>query len=313
MPLKTRKQIILAKTEVTYGTDPTPTGAANAILAGNVSLTPFEADQVTRNNAQPYLGARPRLHVGKRVRLQFEVELAGSGAAGTAPAFAPLLLACGMDETIVASTSVTYGPISAAEPSVTIWFYQDGQRHKLLGARGTWSLRLAANDYPRLVFDYLGIYDAPAASADPTPDYSAFVAPLEANTTNTPTFSLHSYSAGVLHSLELAYGAALNHRDLVGDTSVEITDREVTGGMVMDAPALGTKDFFAIAAADTLGEFQLVHGTSAGNICTINDAGANVQVMNPRYGDANGNVTLEADLLFLPSSTGNDEIELVFT
>ena len=36
----TRKTLILAKKETTYGVDPTPTATANAIEAKNVTLTP---------------------------------------------------------------------------------------------------------------------------------------------------------------------------------------------------------------------------------------------------------------------------------
>ena len=46
----------------------------------------------------------------QRVEVTFEVEMAGSGTAGTAPAFGPLLKACGNSETIVTDTSVTYAP-----------------------------------------------------------------------------------------------------------------------------------------------------------------------------------------------------------
>jgi hypothetical protein len=41
MPLLTRKRLIVAKIESTYGTDPTPTGA-NAILVRNLEITPLE-------------------------------------------------------------------------------------------------------------------------------------------------------------------------------------------------------------------------------------------------------------------------------
>jgi hypothetical protein len=33
-----KTKILLAKSEVTYGTDPTPTGASNAILASDVTF-----------------------------------------------------------------------------------------------------------------------------------------------------------------------------------------------------------------------------------------------------------------------------------
>jgi hypothetical protein len=44
-----------------------------------------------------------------------------------------------MSETIVAVTSVTYAPASNSTDSLTMYFELDGQRHALIGARGTWS------------------------------------------------------------------------------------------------------------------------------------------------------------------------------
>ena len=56
MPLLTRKRLLLAKAEVTYGTDPTPTGAANAILVRNLEIVPLQSDIVQRELIRPYLG-----------------------------------------------------------------------------------------------------------------------------------------------------------------------------------------------------------------------------------------------------------------
>jgi len=125
MPLLSRKRLILAKTETTYGTDPTPTGATNAILVRNLEITPLQADTVTRDLIRPYLGNSDQLLAQTRVEVTFEVELAGSGAAGTAPAYGAVLKACGLSETVVATTSVTYAPVSSSFSSVT----QIGRAH----------------------------------------------------------------------------------------------------------------------------------------------------------------------------------------
>jgi hypothetical protein len=45
--------------------------------------------------------------------VEFDVDLVGSGTAGTAPAWGPLIQACAFAEVIVASTSVTYNPVSS--------------------------------------------------------------------------------------------------------------------------------------------------------------------------------------------------------
>ena len=56
MSLLNRKRVILAKIEVSYGTDPTPTGLANAILVRNINIIPQENEQAQRDLVRTYLG-----------------------------------------------------------------------------------------------------------------------------------------------------------------------------------------------------------------------------------------------------------------
>ena len=92
MPKLTRLRTILCKLESSYATDPTPTGSANAIEVLNLEITPLEADVVERETIRGYLGNYPQLLAQQRVSLTFEVELAASGAVGTAPAWGPACL-----------------------------------------------------------------------------------------------------------------------------------------------------------------------------------------------------------------------------
>lgn len=86
MALKYNRMALLAKTESSYGSDPTLSASADAVLVGReVEITPFAGDEVTRENIQSFLGARQRVPVATRVEIGFSVECAGSGAAGTAP------------------------------------------------------------------------------------------------------------------------------------------------------------------------------------------------------------------------------------
>ena len=43
MPLLSRRQLLLAEIETTYGVDPTPLVGSNAILVRNIEVTPLEA------------------------------------------------------------------------------------------------------------------------------------------------------------------------------------------------------------------------------------------------------------------------------
>src|ERR1035437_120651 len=99
MSLLTRKKTLLAKTEDTYGTDSVPTGT-NSMLVKALNVTPIKADLLSRDLIQPYLGNSDTLLAQLSVGIDFEVELAGSGVPGVAPAWAPLLKACGFAETL---------------------------------------------------------------------------------------------------------------------------------------------------------------------------------------------------------------------
>jgi hypothetical protein len=311
MPLLGRKRVILAKIETTYGTDPTPTGAANAILVRNATLTPQDADFVDRDLVRPYLGRSEQLPAGIRAMLEFEVELQASGAAGTAPAWGPLMRACAHSETIVASTSVTYAPISAAFESATLYFNVDGVLHKLTGARGTWSLGMKVKDIPTLKFSFTGIYNTVADGAAPTPTYTAFKTPLTVSNVNTTPFTLHSFAA-VMSELSMDMSGVIVHRTLVGGAeAVLLTDREPQGSITIEATTVAQKDWWTIAKNATLGALSITHGTVAGSKVQFN--APNVQLTKPTYSEMDGIQMLQMGLNLIPGTAGNDEYALVCT
>ncbi len=310
MPLLSRKRLILAKTETTYGTDPTPTGAANAILVRNLEITPLQADTVTRDLIRPYLGNSDQLLAQTRVEVTFEVELAGSGTAGTAPAYGPVLKACGLSETVVATTSVTYAPVSASFSSVTIYFHNDGIRHKVTGCRGTFELNAEVGQIPVISFTMTGIYNAPTDAALPTPTYANQSAPLIFKNGNTSNFSIFSYS-GCLQSLSFQMANEVVYRELVGCTKESlIVNRAPAGDVVIEAPSIATKDFFSIATGSSTGSISFQHGGTAGNIVTFTTAQSDIA--NPSYSDQDGIQMLNLPYVAIPSSAGNDEVTLTF-
>jgi hypothetical protein len=311
MALLTRKRLILAKTESTYGTDPTPTGAANAILVRNLEITPLQADTVTRDLIRPYLGNSDQLLAQTRVEVTFEVELAGSGTAGTAPAYGPVLKACGLSETVVATTSVTYAPVSASFSSVTLYFFNDGIRHKVTGCRGTFELSAEVGQIPTISFTMTGIYNAPTDESVPTPTYANQASPLIFKNGNTSNFSIFSYS-GCLQSLSFQIANEVVYRELVGCTKESlIVNRAPAGDVVIEAPTITAKDFFAIATGSSTGSITFQHGSTAGNIVTF--ATAQSDIGQPSYSDQDGIQMLNLPYVAVPTSAGNDELSLAYT
>jgi hypothetical protein len=311
MPLLTRKRLILAKTESVYGTDITPDGT-DAVLVRELEITPQASDTVERELVRPYMGAFQQLLANTRVEVTFQVELAGSGTAGTAPRYGSILKACGFSETVVATTSVTYAPVSSSFSSCTIYYNVDGTLHKLTGCRGTFTLNGEVGEIPYIEFEMTGIYNAPTATALPATTYTNQATPLLFKNGNTTSFELLSYS-GCLQSIELEMGNEIVYRELVGCTKeVLITDRQVTGTAMIEAVALGTQDYFAAAITEgALGNLQFTHGTVAGNIVAVSSTA--IDIGDVSYEDSDGIQMLSIPVIAVPGSSGNDEISLVFT
>jgi len=305
--LLTRKRVILAKIETTYGVDSTPTGATNAILIRNLNVQPQATQLVGREIIRPFLGNFEQLEASTHVELDFEVEAAGSGAAGTAPGYGVLLRACGLSENITASTKVDYKPVSSAFESATIYFNVDGVLHKITGSRGNVELTINSAQIPVFKFKFVGIYNAPTDTALPTVSYSSFQTPLVANSTNTPAFSFFG-ATPVLQDLSFQLGNQVDYRTLIGTQYAQITDRKAAGQVTFEANTIATKDWFTTALANGLGALSITHGTTAGNKIILSSS--TVDLLQPTYTDNNGVQMLQIGYVMTPSTAGNDEFNL---
>lgn len=306
MPRLFRKLAILAKVETAYGTAPTPAPAAvDAMIGTNVSFTPIEGDEVSRDLYLPYLGNQGVILAGKHARLEFEVEIAGAGTAGTAPKYGPLLRICGFAQTLSAGTDAVYSIVEDSVESGTIYFVIDGVRHILLGARGTVSLNMAPKGIPRWRFAFTGLLGTIADAALPAVTMAGWITPLECSSANT-TMGLHGWSS-VAESLSIDLGNTVTPRFLIGSESVIISDRRTTGTAVVEATSLATINWFQRALDRTRGALNVVHGTTAGNIVQI--AGPAIEIGKISQGQTDGILNYSIPLSFCPV-TGRDEITI---
>ena len=311
MALLTRKRLILLESESTYGTDPTPTGV-DAVLVRDLNITPQQSDLVSRDLVRPYLGASEQLLANTRVECTFSVELAGSGTAGTAPGYSKALLACGLAETVVAATSVTYAPVSTSFGSCTIYYNIDGVLHKVTGSRGTFVLNATVGQIPTLDFTFTGIYNPPIDEALPAVTYANQGAPGLFKSDNTTGFSLLGYS-GCLQTLSFDIGNNIIYRELVGcPKQVLITDRSSSGSVTIEAVLMATKDYFTAALTDgSYGSLLFQHGQAAGNI--VDFVSTRADIGDVSYSDLDGIHMITMPYTAIPSTAGNDEFSLVYT
>ncbi|OFJ49601.1 hypothetical protein BA896_012720 [Janthinobacterium lividum] len=309
-PLLMRKRTMLAKIEAVYGADPTPTGAADAILIKSLDITPIEASLLPRDLIRPFMGNSENLVNAAYTKLDFECELAGSGTLGKAPAFGKLLRACGMAETIAVGVSVAYTPVSGAFESATFYVNVDGVLHKMLGARGTFSLAMSAGTIPTIKFSFSGLYGAVTDTIAPAVVLTDWQQPLPINNRNTSAPELHGFAGLVMSDLSVDIANAVTFRSLVGGSeSVLITDRKTAGSITFEATKIADKNWFAAALTAALGLFSVTHGTVAGNKVTV--AAPKTQITAPKYSDKDGVAMLQCGLVIVPG-TGNDELTLTF-
>lgn len=304
-----RKALILAKIQASAGVDPTPDAATNAILCRSTNITPVSAEFAERNLIRPYFGNSGSVATTQYSQIQFEVELAGAGTAGDAPAFGPLLRACGLSETITVGTDVQYQPVSDNLELVTIYAYLDGLLHKMVDCRASVSLDIISRAIPFLSFTVMGTYAPITDASNPTGvDYSAFLKPLGVNKTNTPTWSLGAYT-GCLQSFTMDLANQLVWRSLIGCEGAQITDRQPAGTAVLELPTIAQLDWPALVVGGTLSALSITHGTTAGNIVKLDMP--KVQLTNPTYSEQDNIAMLNLTLSIQPDA-GNDEIVLTF-
>jgi hypothetical protein len=311
VPKLTRKRTILVKAESSYGTDPTPTGSANAVLVRDLNIEPVQSDEVSRDLIRGYLGNYETLLANTRVNVTCDVEMVGSGTAGTEPHYSPLLKSAGLAVTTVSSTSNTYAPVSTSFGSCTIYCNIDGVRHKVTGCRGTFSINCELNEIPVISFSMTGIYNAPTDTAAPTCTYQKQDSPLLFKSGNTSAFSFFGYG-GALQSWSFDMNNEVIYRELVGGTKeVMITDRKPSGSASVEAVALSAHNFFTDSTGSSTGTNTFLHGTTAGNKVTISCP--QTDLGSPTYEDSDGVQMLNLPFVATPTTAGNNELSIAYT
>lgn len=309
---QTRRQLLMVKLETTYGTSATPSGT-DTLLVLDPKLSPLDAELIEREVIDSAFGrSRSRIVAMRKMGLEFGVEAAGSGTAGTAPKFGPLLQACGFAATTVASTSVAYSPVTPATDAVTCYHNWDGNKHEGTGARGSFDLSFKAGETGRFDFKMQGIYNAPSDVSFPSPTYTNQAAPVAFDSTNTPTVSVAGLSACVAE-FNLSVGNEIAFFDHAGCTKqVRITNRMVEGSITIERPdTLATRDFYALCIAGTPSSITFTHGTVAGNRLAVSLPTVNFGP--PQPADIRGVAGLQIPYVALHTPGSSDEMSLAFT
>lgn len=314
-----KKTVVLVKVETTSGTDAVPTGSANAIQVMDFSITPLDASNIDTNPITSHFGGGVQLVGTASVKCSFSVLLAGAGAAATAPAWGALLLACGCAETtgLLTPNRVEYLPATDALKTVTIYWYDDGLLHKLLGAFGNVKLSAKSGEAPKLTFDFTGLDAGVSATANATAVLSGWKVPVGVTKANVTDINLGcTYAAGALSGgtaynstgLTLDFGNTVNFAPMLTSEQVVLSDRNVSGAVSLDLTAAQEVTQMAAVKANTLTSMGFVLGTATGNKIML--FMPNVQLISPKKEEFNGMRLIGFDMRVLPL-VGNDEVRII--
>ncbi|PJK29336.1 phage tail tube protein [Minwuia thermotolerans] len=308
MPYDYDEYLILAKTEVTEGTDPTPAIGDAVLCVGSPQWNPLAASYGDRELVDGRAGAKKQFVGAPHATLGLSVELAAGGddaALDTVPHWAALLLACGFAQTVTADTKVDFQPVSADYGSVTIHPNIDGVDGRLLGARGNAVIEGRAGQVPRINFQMLGLRQAIAAAAQISGSLPAFAEGLPVGAVET-TITIGGEAMRV-SEFSIDCGRRPSFDDMAGHRGVRINRRRMSGRISLDLPTIGTKNLVEEAAAAGTQAIVITHGASGGDIVEITMPA--VQIKTGQFTDRDGVLAMPLDLQITPSS-GDDEITI---
>ncbi len=304
-----RRRVLLAKVESTYNTDAAPVGT-DAVLIEELNWQPEGLRMVERPAIRSSLGTLQQVYGGSMLSVTFTAEVKGSGTAGTAPEIGPLFLGCGMAETIVAGTSVTYAPASASQSSLTMWFYEDGTLTKMTGCRGSFSLLGEVGGRMMGSFTFTGHFSGPTDVSLASPTYDSTIPPIMIN----GSFTIGGFSA-VIQALAIDMGITvetppdLSATDGYGE--VAVTGRDVAGSINPEQSLVAAHDFMALFKAGTTEALSMGPiGATAGNKIQVTMPAAYYRNISPAEREG----VLAYDLPFgAAESSGDDEVSLILT
>ena len=305
-----KKQVILVKIESTYNTDPTPTVSADEIFVDSFEESNEGLRILERNGPKNTLGPLAPVYGGTLKGITMTVRVRGSGTAGTSPEFGPLLRACGLGETIVASTSVAYAPVSSGFESVTIYRYHDGKRYIYTGCVGNVAWSQDTGDFHNLTFTMAGhfVSETDQTLVSPTyPDAQPFPA-------INGTFTFDSYNA-IIGNLSFDMGnavaQAVDYNGADGFGTIRITDRNVTGSFDPEDVLIATYDFWTeLTGTTTAAMSTAAIGSGSGNQVALTFPA--IKLTNVTGGDRDG-ISIRNIEFTAVESSGDDQVTITFT
>ena len=288
-----------------------PAPAAELFRAGNFSHD-LEVERLERAVRDDSLSPFPFVAGRRSARISFTAELRGSGAAGTAPDYGILFKACGMSETVVGGTSVTYAPISdkSSFTRCAVTAFIDGLRVLYMGCMGTFTLNVPLDAVPTVDWEFTAadfrVSDASLVAG------SAYDAQLP-EPALVAAFSFGGFNfdaASITFSMNNTVALRRSANQTGGHINSLVTGRAPAGSFDPEAVLKATEDVWAKWEAQNQLALSVQVGQAAGNICTV--TAPKCQYGDLGLGDRDGLLTYEVPFS-MARNTGDDEIQIQFT
>jgi len=155
--------------------------------------------------------------------------------------------------------------------------------------------------------EYSDITDTPLPN---DADFTDFVTPKTMGKINTPTFTFFGLAARTsAFGFDLAN--ALVWRELFNFAAPASPDRKPRGTCVFELTTVAEKNWGSVVKDGTEGALQIVHGTVAGNIVTIDMP--KIQIDQEPTLQAEDEIAMLSTSFGILPDTGNDEISIKFT
>jgi len=316
-----RKQLLLAKSETTYGTDASPSASTNAIKARVAVPANPDIQQIISQNAtatfSPQLARVGRiLNVGT---FEFDLTTHGDSADGDSSnplRIDPFLQAAGLIPTYTPEASagandgyITYSFNTENPKSMTFHTYKDGVLYKYLGAYNNLVFTFVAGDTAVLKSEIKGIYSTPTDSAIPSATYDEVLPPICENM----TLQIGSFTP-IVRSAELNLNIDIPERpDLNSEQGLKgliLAGRSPKLNLTIEATTETEKAIWTELEAGTVNNISFkLASTEAG---TVTFTMPKAQILNVGHSDDNGILMYNLETILTENSTGDDELSIKF-
>lgn len=317
--LRVSRTVILAKIEVTEGTDPVPTGADNAIQVQEATVGPA-GTVLDRNPIKGTLG--PLAPVQGQLWFEFSIVVEGksngnadAGNVANKIEFDTLMQISGLKPEYSVGNWIKYRPVSTPSDmkTATLYVFFDGVRHVLRACRANCEYSVEAGNWGTYTFTGMGLWQKPSDVALPsTPNiYQTSPPVLESACVDLGSPSVFN---PVIQSFSVNMNNEIGTRtDPCSSYAVKgfvLGNRDTQGAYNPEATLLADHDWWADYVQKTQRLLEVQVGTTTGQINEVSVPRSVIREMP--YGERETWRSFEITYTAVEGSTGDDEVEYIF-